>query len=91
LASPEPIEQAIQELAKGFKCPKCRGDQGQVRRVRLPEPKLSTILMRSPGVYAFVSCALCGYTEIYDLAVYARLSASETAKTEADAPTAQRI
>lgn len=73
----------IETLGSAFKCPKCRGDQAHARRVRLPTAKLSTLFHREPGEFVFVTCALCGYTEVYDLAVYAHAKDSKMAKAHA--------
>jgi hypothetical protein len=54
----------------------------------LPPSELSRILFRPPGKYALVSCELCGYTEMYDLAAWARNSLPETAAQGAELPVA---
>ncbi len=81
-----PSREVIEQLGRSFKCPKCRGDQGHVRRVQFPKTMFSKLLRREPGEFAFVTCTLCGYTETYDLAVYARLT--DRAKQEAESKAA---
>lgn len=72
MGKPAPPPDVLAQLAAAFKCPKCRGDHPHVRQIALAEPKISRLFLRSPGTYAFVTCTLCGYTEIYDLAIYGR-------------------
>lgn len=62
----EPAEQ----LAQSFCCVKCQGKQASTRCVTL-SGGLPHILALSQGKYVLVSCALCGYTEMYSLAAYA--------------------
>ncbi|KPL11830.1 hypothetical protein AMJ85_02825 [candidate division BRC1 bacterium SM23_51] len=63
-----------------YRCPKCRNTTAIVRKVNLAKGILSELLIRGGGKYQFVTCSLCGYTEIFDLAVYAKKDAVEPAK-----------
>lgn len=69
-----------EESLTNYRCPKCRNTTAVVRKVNLAKGILSELLIRGGGKYRFVTCSLCGYTEIYDQSVYVKNSASETAK-----------
>lgn len=86
LSQPSVHRDALESLAQAFKCPKCRAEGGQARRMRIASAEISKFFQRPPGRYALVTCPLCGYSEIYDLAVYA--SQAELAKVSA-APASQ--
>jgi predicted nucleic-acid-binding Zn-ribbon protein len=68
-----------QRLLESFTCQKCRGRSAVVRRVSLPKSNLPKFL--DAGKYIFLTCTLCGYTEIYDRLAYAR--SEEAVKKEA--------
>ena len=59
-------------LRENFCCVKCRGKTARVHTVILPMARILAIFSGqvSPKFYV-VSCALCGYSEMYDAHVYA--------------------
>ncbi len=65
----------IQEIANSYCCPKCHGkkpilnEHGIPRSGKVPLPILNKFL--------FVSCGLCGYTEIYNLKIAEQLGVEE--------------
>lgn len=71
-----------QKFIDSFRCPKCNGQAATTRKVNITASNLSKFLPIHPGKYLFVTCTLCGYTEIYDLAVYAKKEAAEKAKAK---------
>lgn len=74
----------LEETSQGeFRCPKCRNTKALVRKVSLPAGLLPDILARGGGRYRFVTCSLCGYTEIYDLAVYAKNKSAKPTEDKA--------
>lgn len=54
-------------LSKAFRCQKCQHHGAQVERRALSGTGLTRFFEIQPYSYAFVSCANCGYTEIFDL------------------------
>jgi len=66
-----------------YHCPKCRNARAIVRKVNLAKGILPELLIRGGGKYLFITCSLCGYTEIYDQALYARNELPEEGQTEA--------
>jgi len=54
-----------QAIAERFHCPKCRSRQCATHHVALPQGGLPIPF----GRYVTATCALCGFTEFYDLAV----------------------
>lgn len=56
-------------LTRNFCCAKCRARSAMGRVVALP----GGLLPLAGGRYVFVSCTLCGFTEVYSAAVLARL------------------
>jgi len=72
-----------EENLADFRCVKCRNTTAIVRKINLPTGILPELLARGGGRYRLVTCGLCGYTEIYDLAVYAKKPAVETRENEA--------
>jgi predicted nucleic-acid-binding Zn-ribbon protein len=60
-------------LLEGFSCPKCQGREASVERLAMSGTGVSRILNFEPHEYAFVSCADCGYTEVYDLRILKNL------------------
>ena len=60
-----------EKIRESFQCPKCRGKNAAAHRVTLSRTSVSQLLPLNPGKYIFLTCALCGYTEVYDLSVYA--------------------
>jgi predicted nucleic-acid-binding Zn-ribbon protein len=70
-------------LTENYCCAKCRNRSGTVKKVHLPRSSFPDLFGITGGRYLFLTCTLCGYTEMFDLAVYAR--SRETGKEEADA------
>jgi len=66
-----------EESLTDYCCAKCRGKVGVVRKVNLNKGILPDLLTRGGGKYRFVTCSLCGYTEVYDMAIYARKTKPE--------------
>ncbi|RJP26609.1 MAG: hypothetical protein C4527_14810 [Candidatus Omnitrophota bacterium] len=54
-------------------CPKCRGRSFAVSKVSLASLPKKLIMGRNDTHYLLVTCGLCGYTEMYNLQVLARL------------------
>ena len=56
-----------------FTCSKCRGKTAVTRTVsmRPASVDLRSVLRHTGPRYVAVSCALCGYTEFYDVMAYA--------------------
>lgn len=54
-------------LLNNFCCPKCRGKSAATKTVPLSRG-LGDLLGLSANRYVLLTCALCGYTEIYDSA-----------------------
>lgn len=53
-----------------YRCPKCNGRQASTRQAALAKGRIADLLgLKMGGRYQLVTCALCGYTELYDLAV----------------------
>lgn len=79
------MPERMQPSASNYICPKCRGKKPHVREVVIHKGRLIHWLnIRLPFFsppqdtrYLEVTCSLCGYTEFYNLALYA-------AQTETD-------
>ncbi|GAB4315584.1 MAG: hypothetical protein Kow0059_07730 [Candidatus Sumerlaeia bacterium] len=80
----------LAEKIKGsFHCTKCNHTTCCLREVVLPAPAFTSIIIpKLGGRFLLVTCALCGYTEMFDLAVYgeAREAQKETRKNKKIAP-----
>jgi predicted nucleic-acid-binding Zn-ribbon protein len=59
-------------LLEEFSCPKCQGREAFVERLAMSGTGISRIFNFEPHEYAFVSCADCGYTEVYNLRILRR-------------------
>lgn|GEM_PF-1991995 len=59
-----------ERLTANFCCAKCRGKSAVARTVSLSR-SLGDLLRLPSQPYVLVTCALCGYTEIYHTAAYA--------------------
>jgi len=72
---------------ENFCCPKCRNHEAISREAILPQGTFADLLgLKVGGRYLLLTCSLCGYTELYDLAVAARVAELEEAKpAEVDA------
>jgi len=60
---PSPLEES---LAAGFVCVKCGNAGARTRAVSMSGVGLSRLIDFRLYTYVFVSCAHCGYTEVYD-------------------------
>lgn len=72
-----------ERLRAAYHCPKCRSTTCHVRHVTIPV----TILPLPVSRYLATTCALCGYTEFYEQAVFESLAKpvkSEVRATESD-------
>lgn len=65
-----------------YRCLKCRNTTAVVHKVTLTKRILPELLGRGGGKYRLVTCSLCGYTEIYDLSVYAKNQTPQVAEGE---------
>jgi predicted nucleic-acid-binding Zn-ribbon protein len=72
----------LEKTVADYRCPKCRNSGVITRRVNLATGILPELLTRGGGKYIFLTCSLCGYTEIYDLALYARNQEARPAESE---------
>ena len=54
-------------LAQEFTCSRCGHAGAHVERLAMSGTGLSRLLEIQAHRYAFVSCANCGYTEVYNL------------------------
>ena len=62
-------EQGLEDiLAQKFICARCYHQGGRVHILALP----SIFMHRNKHEYIFVSCTLCGYTDIYHLQTFER-------------------
>jgi predicted nucleic-acid-binding Zn-ribbon protein len=61
-----------EETVTDYHCVKCRNNVAVVRKINLAKGILPDLLIRGGGKYRFVTCSLCGYTEMYDLSIYAK-------------------
>lgn len=59
-----------QRLVENFCCAKCRGKSAVTKCLSL-RGGLPELLTPSSGKYVLLTCALCGYTEIYSPLAYA--------------------
>ena len=68
-----------QNLEREFLCPKCRNRGGVVQEVQLGR-SVARMLPLAATPYWAVSCALCGYTELYSVSILER-SGDEASQT----------
>jgi len=54
-------------LGQEFVCARCEHRGAEVERLAMSGTGFSRLLEIQPYRYAFVSCANCGYTEVYNL------------------------
>ena len=65
-----------EKLTANFSCAKCRGKSAISKTVSF-SGGLPGILTLSPDRYLLITCGLCGYTELYNLAACALSQAPE--------------
>lgn len=74
----------IEILVADFKCPKCRNTAVAVKEVGL-----GSVAERMPlvggGKYVFLSCTLCGYTEVYNQKILANAKEREEERAKGTA------
>lgn len=63
-------------LQERFKCPKCNNHASICKEVSLSKVS-EKILGVHPDKYLYISCSLCGYTEVYNLKVLVSDTAGE--------------
>lgn len=54
------------QLAQRFRCPKCRNQGGQVKRIAATGTGLSRWFNVQLNHFITVSCSRCGFTEMYN-------------------------
>lgn len=68
-------------LTEDFCCAKCRGRKAHSSEIELAKGVLMDLLPLKTGKrYIVLTCALCGYTEFFDLAVVAHAAAVHRAE-----------
>lgn len=65
------------KLTQNFCCQKCRGRSAIAKTLSISRG-LPQLLVPSSDRYVFVSCTLCGYTEIYNPLVFAEVEEDRT-------------
>ena len=56
--------------AEQFRCPKCNGRHAVTRRASIAKSGIADLLgIKAGGRYLLVTCGLCGFTELYDMAI----------------------
>jgi hypothetical protein len=61
-----------QELARRFVCAKCRSEGAHVKRIAATGTGLSRLFDIQHNKFIALSCANCGYTELYNARVLER-------------------
>lgn len=59
-------------LKESFLCPKCKSQEAITKKINLSGSNLKNFFPGGSNKYLFLTCTLCGYTEIYDLYAYVR-------------------
>jgi predicted nucleic-acid-binding Zn-ribbon protein len=67
----ESLMKRMPDFKQNYCCPKCHGRSAAVSKTQLPRGHIPELLGLR-GKYLLLTCGLCGYTEIYDQAIYAR-------------------
>ena len=80
------MKTATARLIEKFQCPKCQGRQVVSREVSLGSVAERLSPGGSPGRYLLVSCALCGFTEAYNLWVIETAAAPKKSEKQAREP-----
>ena len=62
------MKAAIETFERDFICPKCHGRGAAVEEVQLKRT-VARMIPLATSSYLAVSCALCGYTELYQSAI----------------------
>jgi len=66
---------SLKQLLNEFKCPKCNNRSASALEIPLSKGKI--ILGGHADRFLFLSCTLCGYTEIYNLKLLVKDGAEE--------------
>ena len=74
---------SVAKMKKEFCCPKCRGRQALDREVVQSVGVRGKILRAPEDRFLYLTCSLCGYTEMYSMAILARQEEPATEKIEA--------
>jgi predicted nucleic-acid-binding Zn-ribbon protein len=80
------MKTAAERLTDEFRCVKCQGRQAVAREVSLGSVAQRLSPGGAAGRYLLVSCALCGYTEVYNLSAIEKASEPEHGRGEAREP-----
>lgn len=75
-------------FSENYICPKCRGRKSDIREVALAKTGILDLLPSRDNRYIEVTCALCGYTEFYNRAIY--LTSQEKAEETEKLPLPER-
>lgn len=74
------------KFTQSFCCLKCRGRSAVARIHALPRAGIPPLLGLGSDKYVFVSCTLCGYTEIYNPAVFVTDEEESSVETPSEVP-----
>ncbi len=83
------MKDRVESLRESFHCPKCRGQQAHVDRATLTLSGGRFFPMK-PGRFLVVTCALCGFTEFYDMSLFAEERQAAAEETPAAIPNPQK-
>ncbi|MFH1740145.1 MAG: zinc ribbon domain-containing protein [bacterium] len=75
-------------LKEQWICPKCRGRGCTSQEMSMSKASDKIMLRGGSGKYLVLSCTLCGYTELYNLKVLARVE--EKVSLNNSAPVVER-
>jgi predicted nucleic-acid-binding Zn-ribbon protein len=75
----------VDALKETFQCPKCKGKHPVATEHAIPRAGAGKLPLPILDRYFFVTCSLCGYTEVYNLKVIERAKekATQTVAQEA--------
>ncbi len=76
----------IDALKDGFQCPKCKGKHPVVCEHAIPRAGAGKLPLPILDRYLFVSCSLCGFTEMYNLKVVERVEEPARQAVAQEAP-----
>jgi predicted nucleic-acid-binding Zn-ribbon protein len=75
----------IEAIRESFVCPKCRGKHPVETEHAIPRTG-AKIPLPILDRYLFISCSLCGYTELYNLKLIERLEKTAGSPVVQEAP-----
>ena len=70
-----------QDFTENYCCPKCKGRSVAMSKTQLTRGHIPDLLGKR-SKFLLLTCGLCGYTELYDQAIYARNQEEEKAGGE---------